>query len=427
MIRAVIERLRSSHFPIYLAGNVASAMLGLVLLVVVSRALGPEGFGRVASLVNFLDIGVFLVDMAIFSGAVQLVAKYHGTDPARAQMALKVAFLARLALAGVFAVTGFLAAPAIARFLFDAEENVFDLRIIFLSVLAAAIYTQAISTLLARQNFTKLASATLLKNVTRLAFVILLLWLGLGAPGTIVVAYAVAATVAAMISLALCRFDFLSAPGIDRDVVREMFDINKWAIIAAVGMLGVRIDLIMLERLGAPSEVGLYAAAVQLLIVISLFSQSLANYLFPGLAGLTSADEMKAHVRRFARLIPIALLPIAVLLPASIWLAPLALGESYAGITGALSVMIISAALTLVLNPINLLFFPLGRVDILAKAGILMIVLRIALNFVLIPDFGALGAAGADLVAKIVVNGAMLVLLWRLLDRKDRAAEVAAA
>jgi O-antigen/teichoic acid export membrane protein len=412
-----LRRIARSGFPVYFAGNLLSAGLGLGLLLVLVRTLGPEGFGRVASLVNFLDIGMFLVDMALFSGVVQLAAKYAEGDPARSQMALKIAFFARLALAGAFALAGVVLAPAIARWLFESESDTGTLRLIFLTVMAGAVYSQAISTLLSRKRFNRLAATVLLKNGMRVLVVAGLLVAGLATPGSVAAGYGMAAVLAAAGSLMLCRFDFLAATGHAREIGRELFDVNKWAVVAAVGMLGVRIDLIMIQRLSLPAEVGYYAAATQLVIVVTLFSQSLANFVFPGIAALDGNADMRRHVLRVARLAPLAAVPIAILVPLAVWGVPLVLGPAYAGMQGALVMMLLSAALTLVFNPIGLLLFPLRRVDLLAKAAVLMILMRIVLNLLLIPSLGAFGAATSDLVTKIVVNGGLLVLIWSMLWR----------
>lgn len=421
--RGLAERLLASRFPVFLLGNAAGAALGLALLVVATRLLGPEGFGRLASLVNFLDMGVFLVDMAIFSGAVHLAARDREADPARAAMALKIAFLARLALAAAFAGAGALAAPAIARFLFGEAAHVLALRAVFVSVLAAAVYTQAISALLSRGSFGRLALVTPLKNAARLALLGALAALGLATPDGAAMAYAGAAVAAAGLALLACRFDFLAVPGFDRGVAREMFGINKWAVVAAFGMLGLRLDIIMLERLGAPAQVGFYAAAAQLVIVVTLVSQSLANYLFPGVSALSARAEMRAHARRCLGLARWAAVPALLLPPLAAWAAPLALGEDYAGMTDALGLMLLGAVLTLAINPLGLLFFPLGRVDVLAKAALGLLALKALLNLLLAPEFGAAGVAAGDLAAKVAVNGLMLVFLARLLRRREPCLE----
>ncbi len=410
-----LRKLVASGFPVYFAGNLLSAGIGLGLLLVLVRKLGPDGFGRVASLVNFLDIGFFLVDMALFSGVVHLASKYAESDPERSKEVLRVAFYARVTLATIFAFGGILFAPVLAQYLFGSVEYVATLRIVFGAVVAGAIYSQAISTLLSRKQFGRLAATVLLKNGMRALVVAGLLATGAATMGSVAVGYGVAAVLAAGASLMLCRFDFLSVRGNNGEIARELFDINKWAIVAAVGMLGVRIDVIMLERISGSTDVGFYAAAAQLVIVVSLFSQSLANYIFPSVAALKDLVAMRMHVERVRRLVPFAFLPLVFIVPLAWWGIPFVLGEGYADARGTFVVLMISAAVTLALNPLILLFFPLERVDVLAKAAIGMVALRIGLNILLIPSFGAFGAAMSDLTTKLIVNGATLAFLYRLL------------
>jgi O-antigen/teichoic acid export membrane protein len=111
------------RFLYLLAGNGLSAALGFLLLVMLTRTLAPEAFGNFTKIINFLDIGIVLVDIAVFAGAAQIAAKHIKDDPARAAMALKVAFYMRLAIALLFAVGGYAGSASLSAYLFGDERS----------------------------------------------------------------------------------------------------------------------------------------------------------------------------------------------------------------------------------------------------------------------------------------------------------------
>ncbi len=178
-------------------------------------------------------------------------------------------------------------------------------------------------------------------------------------------------------------------------------------------MLGTRIDIFMLSSLSTSVQVGIYASAFQLVTVITIFSQSWSNYLFPKIVAYRTRREMRVHIRRALLMIPAILMPLPVLLVISGYLLPLLLGQRYAPAVSSFDLLAISAFISLTMNPIGLLLFPLRRTRTLATTNILQLALRIALNFLLIPIYGAIGVALAEIVSKVIVSASVILLIVR--------------
>jgi O-antigen/teichoic acid export membrane protein len=405
-----------------LAGNGASAVLGFLLLVVLTRSLAPASFGNFTKIVNFLDIGIILVDASVFAGAGQVAAKYLKTDPARSDMALKIAFYLRLAIAIPFAFIGVLGASFLSNYMFGDTRYIAELRWAFLCIFPGVIVVQTTSILLVASLFSRLAAVTLLKNALRSILVGALFMLGILETQSVVYSYVAAAFAAAGLSVLLCRFDFLRAKGIDWKLTKQIILVNMWAIIGTVGMLGARVDIFMLGRMSDAHETAYYAVALQLASVVSLFSQSLATFVFPKIAAFSRNEEMQAHVVRCAKIAPLALVPLAMFLPASGWIVPMVFGASYQGAVTSFDLLLISAVLTLLLNPVGLLLFPLGRVDLLAKLAVFQLLLRGTINALLIPPLGAAGAAWSDVLTKSVTVVVLILVLRRFLWIDKRSA-----
>lgn len=171
-------------------------------------------------------------------------------------------------------------------------------------------------------------------------------------------------------------------------------------------LIYTRIDVVMLAALRDPYETGLYAAAVRLIEFGYIIPMILVNTLFPTLAGLHATDP-EGFQRIFQRLLATVawggIATAAVLgLGSKIWIDWI-YGPSF---TAAAPVLAIGAA--------SCIFAGLGAVrsqwlllNGLQHYGLYYValgaVLSPALNGWLIPQFGALGAATANLVTQTFI------------------------
>jgi len=398
--------------------NVISAGLGFLVLALLSRRLAPADFGVLSPIISVMDLGQVLIDSIVAAGAVHVAVQKLKSDPSHADMAFKIAFCIRMATAAAVAILGWPAAPWLSNLLFETPAWTAELRLALIAIPAIAVYLSAMSVLQARQDFMRLSVATMYKNTLRIGFLLVLAAAGALTVGTAAWAMCIAAGVTALLAIFTAPFGYLKAPGFDRQIAGEMFAVNKWMMVMMISYVGGRIDVFMLSGLSVPEQVGWYSAALQLCLAITLVSQSLITTLFPKTSGLQSPAEMRAYWRRSLRLSLVVLIPYGLLLALSGWITPILLGPAYANAAPVLNLLAGSAFLTLATNPMILLLFPLGEVRILALSGLAQLAIRLVLNLVLMPAFGATGAASAELIAKVLSIGAAILLIDRILRAK---------
>jgi O-antigen/teichoic acid export membrane protein len=405
-----------------LAGNALSAAMGFAVLALLTRGLDPAAFGTFATLMTVIDIGLVVIDAMLFAGVVIVAARHAATDPVRSDMALKLGLLIRLPVVAVIALAGVLGADAIARLLTGSPEWAQEVRIAFLALPLLALQSYALSTMQARQAFGRLALTTLYKNLFRLGAVGVLFVLGALTVRSAVSALLVAAALALALALVSAPWAYLRRPGLGQGVLREIFDINKWMALAALGLLGARFDIVMLSRLSTPEQAGYYAAALQLCLVMTLVSTALVTTLLPKTAQLATQEDMRRHFRRCLPYLPLGLAGFAAVFAVSGWAVPLALGPNFAGAVAAFDLLTASAMLTMVTNPLLLLFFPMGLVASYAAMTFAQLLLRVAANWFVIPVYGAAGAAAVDLGVKALTIAIAGCALWWALERRRTAA-----
>ena len=195
-----------------------------------------------------------------------------------------------------------------------------------------------------------------------------------------------------------------------------------------------KVDILILEQWRGTLEAGIYAAAYKFVDLAQALALVIATALYPRLSRL-AADRPAARGRgerwaagRAAELLLLAGVPAAGLL----WLlrdpfVTLLFGEAYDASTPALG-LLAPALPMLALNALGtVILAAAGRMRAVAVLYLCALVLNVGLNTMLIPAYGATGAALATLVSEVTLGAAMLVALRRFAAAAPRSRAVVPA
>lgn len=188
--------------------------------------------------------------------------------------------------------------------------------------------------------------------------------------------------------------------------------------IAGVGLIAIvyaHVDVLMLSRLASPSEVAYYTVPYSIVRMAWLAPTLIASAYFPLLIRLQTDNPKEARDSFFlmARIFFVLSVPVSLFLSVSSpTLLPTLFGDAYGGkSTEVLAVM----AWTCVLGFQNYILWT-GVLAVHCERDVLAwqlagLLINVALNVVLIPEYGAVGAAIALLVSDLltVVGQAWIV------------------
>jgi O-antigen/teichoic acid export membrane protein len=189
------------------------------------------------------------------------------------------------------------------------------------------------------------------------------------------------------------------------------------AISAALTIVQVRIDVLMLKWLTGDAEVGAYGVALRLAETVFIVSSAVGVSVFPPLARTFQAGNR----RQFEALFRFALLGlVALALPFGVVLAPMAadltvllFGAPYAQSGPVLSLLFWQTPLAFA----NILFvnilFAARRQGLEMLASAITTAVNVIGNALLIPRFGAAGAAVATLICQGAAFSVLLAMIRR--------------
>ncbi len=368
---------------------------GFIVTVILTRGLGPADYGLyglIMSVLLWLETGA----TAGVPGALsRLLPQYEKTQGAEFENTA-FALLAAVSL-GIFAL-GWVAAPLLVA-LFELPAGATTLfRIAFLDIPLYAQYIGYQGMLNGYRRYGTVSLCIIAYSLTKLAG-ILILWrvFDLTAAGALIVN--VAATVGGLVYL-VCAVP-LRRVWPNRKLLKPILQAAlPLGLILANRQVLLNLDIWSLKALGgAAAVVGLYIAAGQLPKMLLMVPNTIGNVLFSSLArALTNRDGplVRTYIQATTRFVLMAMAPCCVILAqhAEQVMSLVFSGSFVAGapfLRWQLLAALIQALFAIALEVLGAAgHYTLSIVLLLA-----LVPFALVLNNVMIPQFGAIGAAGA--------------------------------
>jgi O-antigen/teichoic acid export membrane protein len=361
---------------------------GLVTAAYLTRTLGPDGYG-LFSLASTLIVFIGGTAVALFSrGAIKLVAEADDWRPVATT-------IMRMHLAcGVVAMfVVILLAQPIALVL-DEPRLTFYLVLFSLEPLLLVLARAHRSVLIGTGRFREQAVPLAIRQFARLVLIVAFVESGLSIAGAVL-----GLVGASLVELVVYRRYVRPRifPASDYPARRVWSEATPIFFAALCLSLFARIDLFALTALGLPtSEAGYFAAAQNLSIVPGLFAVSFTPLLLSTLSTMRRDGEHE-HARvmsRDALRLVCGMLPFAALVAgASAEIVQLLFGSRFAPTGPILEWLIFGKVAGAMISVVFVLLIALERPALSVALAAPMLAAAIAGHVLLIPRFGAIGAA----------------------------------
>ncbi len=187
-----------------------------------------------------------------------------------------------------------------------------------------------------------------------------------------------------------------------------------FVFITLIGVIMGNIDIYMLGIWKNAGEIGLYASVQRIQQFIMIIPSTIAVAVFPLMSRLVNVDKKQFRMILEKALSMISLIGIPISLGGILLADQLILKVFGEGYVGAIPIFRVLMLMLLISFPLVLLsnaIFAHNKQKQLAPAYSLGILANILFNLLLIPKFGAVGAA----IATLVSTGTITIFIWRKL------------
>ncbi len=376
--------------------NILRMGVGLLVGVWVARYLGPDQYGHLSYALAFVALFSSLSNLGLDNIAVRNIVR----DSSTRDQILGTVFVLKL----IGGVTAFGAIMATIVFLRPADNLTHWL----VGITAAGMIFQAFDTIdywfqsQVQSKFTVITKNTvfLLLSVVKIILIlrkaplIAFAWTGLAeiALGSLglMVAY---------------RYNghYLKAWRASLAFAKELFT-DSWPLIFSgiVSMIYLRIDQVMLGQMVGNKEVGIYSAAVRLAEVWYFIPMAIYSSVYPSIveARAMSEELFYGRLQKFYNMM--AFIGYAVALPVTLlsgWVVELLFGHAYER-AGAMLAVLIWAGLFVNLGIARSSFLmSMNWTRVHLMTVFLGSLINVALNLLLIPRYGGMGAVIASCIA----------------------------
>jgi O-antigen/teichoic acid export membrane protein len=415
----LLDRLRSGvagETGLVFSGTLTSGLLNFGAILLAIRGLGPDLFGRLALLTAVMTLTAQFLDFGLSTTFVKYASQRRKSDSERADLILQVTFGVKIVLSVSLLLIAAVTAKPLSSRIFDNESMAPLLFLALAGAVGLILWEFCRGVLQASQRFRQMAILTPSRNLFKLIVIGALFILGAMDLNRVFLATAAAPFVGFFVGWMMIPHRFLRVEGSRLPVLRELYDFTRWVTISSMAtMIIMRIDIFMLEAMSTSGQVGYYASANQLAYLFPLITGSITTVLLPRVSRLEGGEPLRGYVRRVLQFSPVVLLVLTPLVLVAPFLIPFLMGSEYVPSVPIFRILILGFAISVIVNPISLIFYNRERADLLAWLNLVQLVLHILLNIWLIPIYGAVGAALGTLAVRVLGGGYIGYFVHRLL------------
>jgi stage V sporulation protein B len=379
---------------------------GFGVYIALTRLVSEDQVGLYQVVIGIVSI----INAVVVTGTSQTVSKYISQDESRADSVKAKALKLQVAVGGSLSLGFFLLAPVIASYLNDARLTNY-LRLAALITLSYSFYSVFTGYFNGQKKFLTQAALDATYSTLKLACIVLLVWAGFGVAGGIG-GFALAAA-GVLITSAI-----VAGRGARRGDVRakDLFAFQFY-LLAFTFVLNLlqKVDLILVKALSSPDTIeasanaGFYGAAINVANITYQVIISITFVIFPLVSQATFANDRKLTQVYIANTLRYTLMIMALL--ATLFSANAAsvlhviYPDAYQASSGALGWVAFGMLAFGLIYVLTTIISASGRPTISLIIGVVTLAASAALNALLIPRLGLIGAGLATTLAMFIGAG----------------------
>lgn len=392
-----------------LSGNIVAQGIGFLTIIIISRDLGPEQYGIFSLLLAIFMIAIQVSDFGVSTSYV----KYVSENLSKAKEIFITTLLSKIVLSLVITIILFLFSRFISDFFFATYNYASLIEIVSLSILFHATLNVIVGHFQAKQNFKVFAWLNIAHSFLKLLSVVII---SLAFTSKLhleyfMLGYSYSVSFIVMIIL-FKNFSFIKELKLfDFYHFAHIYKLGFWIFLSSLAtMIIMRLDIMMLQKMSTPSEVGYYSVAMNLAMILPLITGSLTATLLPKMDQFLKNNSIEEYVNKVllkAKYVVGILLVLEILAP---FIITVLFGNAYQHSISVFQILIVAFTFGVIINPIAIVMYSIDKAIMLTILNWIQLPFNYFGNLLLIPLFQAEGAAINTLVLKMF--GGLYILFF---------------
>ncbi len=388
---------------ITLTGTILNGILGVLFYIAAARILGPAEFGLLTVSIVTLALISDIADIGTNTGLIRFVSLNLIHDRNKALKFLKLSLEIKIVVWMIAFLLVVIFSPFIAQEIFHKSELIIPLKLVSLGVGSALLFSFATSSLQAFQKFFLWSGINIFTNLFRLILIFILGSFLIPNVESILLIYIILPFFGFFITLFfLPTGDILSQKG-EFSLIKTLFAYNiPTAIFIFIAAISSRLDIYLTASLLNSREVGLYGVATQLAQVMPQLISAIGLVVAPKFASFQDNKQMLVYFKKLQFLTAGLCLLGILTIPVSCYLIPIIYGANYQQVIIPFIFVFLANIVFLFSIPVhNSIIFYFSRPDIFIWVAIGNLIIIAGLGYLMISNYGIVGASITVLVGTI--------------------------
>lgn len=406
-LKSLFTNKEITDSALVLISNVLAQAVNFVAVMFMTKMLSVEDYGKYALLNTVLTLVADLSDMGMNASITRFVAQYRGQNDRASELGIIAYSLKRklcssaLAIGLMMVFSNFLATYVI----HDSAYSVYVILVSFCAgfYLLTGLYKAVFQ---GRQNFKHYFLSVAVDAIVYLATVVVLYAFQALSVFTIVLASLLRSLVSTVICAILVGVpikELFSRISGNKETVKLFNTYSRWMFLWAIfSNLQTRADVLLLSQLTTTDQVSYYDIANKITKPVLLVVSSYSQIMSPVFAKLNTLDKIRKKISSVKKivlagtggmLLAVALSGIAV---------RILFGNKYDNSIVPLQIMFAALIFYIWTIPYNSALFALNKPQVFTIAAGIGLVATVIGDFLLLPAFGAVGAAFTYFIAQLI-------------------------
>jgi len=413
-----------------LAAQGLSTVIMLAIDIFLFRNLSRSERGTLTAALGLRNVLLYVADMGLALTTVRLASEYYGQGMFReAHLIFRRSIITRLLLTALVIALTVLLAPLLARFPLAAPGRSELLLASAAALLGMTATAWGVDVAQSTRRFGlyfahQVVEATL-KAVA--VFIVLRVMISGAASSEIVLwGMAASALLAGGFSLWLQREALGPAqldPAIVESLKQRLQSFGRFAGTAAMLQTVTAYAEVFIIQWQLNSEnTAVFEGARRLAMVLPLVAAAVSTVLLPQVSILKTKAECAQWLKKaLAITVPLALISGLGLALLADWIVPLAWGERYRDSVPLLRWLCGAYGILIVITPLLLVLYPLNKLGTLLALNAISLILSVGLGWIMVPQYGVMGAAWSAMAAKTSLLVIVSAVVWITLSKKPQS------
>lgn len=385
---------------ILFVGSFINSLLSLVAVIFVSRALGPEQFGILATFNAVYTTLIGLTNFGLDTAAIKIISSHLIKDERKAHVAMRVLIKIEVLLGFVIAICGIVFAEPIANIL-GGDHLTFAVQLAFYSAAFGSAAAFIGPFLVSHRKFVENAVVGVIGGLVRTISILIIASAAALTISNVLWAYAVVPVIFFFAGLLISPRGWRVKATRDeqRSSLSEIFHFSKWILLSYFAtVIAGKLDVFLISTMLGTKSVGLYAAAQQLASIMPLIIGAISTAVLPRFSQFAEEGKLDEYFgKTFFGVSMLALFLSPIIFLAND-LIGLVFGSKFDESIQVFQILFTAYLIALLGNILSLTLYAVGKPKILTYINYLGLATTILFYPILISWLGINGAALAFLL-----------------------------